>query len=264
MLFQDDGYEFLAYDMRRAGWRQVFEDDALSARKLPDGLDVKLTLEGRPVVLSRPKDAKDKTPQVMIFSNGDLNSFAVTLERDGGRAQRHPDAGREGPGDRARHGGGEAMNLTRRAPHGFTLIEVLVALAIVAIGMAAVMSALSSSAHTLAYLRDRTFAQWVALNQIANLRLSGQQPPVGDSNGDTDFAGRSWHWSQKVVSTEVPGVARIDVSVRPADAKGDDEHGWFTTVSGIWGDAVGVPNGLPARLGPAGPWHAHFRQPARP
>jgi general secretion pathway protein H len=84
VLFQDDGYEFLAYDMRRAGWRSVFEDEVLAARKLPDGLDVKLTLEGRPVVLNRPKDAKDKTPQVMIFSNGDLNSFAVTLERDGG------------------------------------------------------------------------------------------------------------------------------------------------------------------------------------
>ena len=135
------------------------------------------------------------------------------------------------------------MSAPRRPSSGFTLIEVLVALAIVAIGMAAVMGALSSSANTLTYLRDRTFAQWVALNQIANLRLSGQQPPVGDSNGDTDFAGRSWHWSQKVVSTEVPGVARIDVSVRPAEAKGDDEHGWFTTVSGIWGDAVGTPDG---------------------
>jgi len=84
VLFQDDGYEFLAYDVRRAGWRSVFEDDALSARKLPDGLDVKLTLEGRPVVLKRPKDAKDLAPQVMIFSNGDLSSFAATLERDGG------------------------------------------------------------------------------------------------------------------------------------------------------------------------------------
>ena len=37
VLFQDDGYEFLTYDMRRAAWRGVFEDDALSARKLPDG-----------------------------------------------------------------------------------------------------------------------------------------------------------------------------------------------------------------------------------
>ena len=59
-------------------------DDALTARKLPDGLDLKLTVEGRPVVLKRPKDAKDKTPQVMIFSNGDLTTFGATLEREGG------------------------------------------------------------------------------------------------------------------------------------------------------------------------------------
>ena len=62
---------------------------------------------------------------------------------------------------------------------GFTLIEVLVALAIVAIGMAAVLGALTSSANTVAYLRDKTFAQWVALNQIATLRLSGQMTPAG-------------------------------------------------------------------------------------
>jgi general secretion pathway protein H len=84
ILFQDDGYEFLAYDPRRAAWRSVFEDDALAARKLPDGLDVKLMIDARPVVLTRPKDSKDKTPQVMIFSNGDLSAFAATLEREGG------------------------------------------------------------------------------------------------------------------------------------------------------------------------------------
>jgi general secretion pathway protein H len=84
VMFQEDGYEFLAYDTRRAAWRSVFEDDALSARHLPDGLGVKLVVEARPVVLKRPKDATDRTPQVMIFSNGDLTSFSATLERDGG------------------------------------------------------------------------------------------------------------------------------------------------------------------------------------
>ena len=84
LMFQDDGYEFLTYDTRRAAWRSVFEDDALAARRLPDGLGVKLSVEARPVVLNRPKDAKDKTPQVMIFSNGDLTTFAATLEREGG------------------------------------------------------------------------------------------------------------------------------------------------------------------------------------
>jgi general secretion pathway protein H len=84
VMFQDDGYEFLTYDPRRAGWRSVFEDDALVARHLPDGLGFKLSVEARPVVLNRPKDAKDKTPQVMIFSNGDLTTFTATLEREGG------------------------------------------------------------------------------------------------------------------------------------------------------------------------------------
>ena len=84
VMFRDDGYEFLTYDPRRALWRSVTEDDALTDRKLPYGLGFKLLVETRPVVLTRPADAKDKTPQVMIFSNGDLTSFAATLERDGG------------------------------------------------------------------------------------------------------------------------------------------------------------------------------------
>jgi general secretion pathway protein H len=84
VMFRDDGYEFLAYDMRRAAWRSISEDDALEPRRLPDGLGVKLTVDARPVVLARPANAKDRTPQVMIFSNGDLTSFAATLERDGG------------------------------------------------------------------------------------------------------------------------------------------------------------------------------------
>jgi general secretion pathway protein H len=84
VLFQEDGYEFLVYDVQRDQWRSVFEDDALGARKLPDGLGVKLVVETRPVVLRRPVDAHDKTPQVMIHSDGDLTQFAASLERDAG------------------------------------------------------------------------------------------------------------------------------------------------------------------------------------
>jgi general secretion pathway protein H len=84
VLFQEDGYEFLVYDAQLGQWRDVFEDDALIARKLPSGLGVKLVVETRPVVLRRPVDAHDKAPQLMIYSDGDLTQFAVTLERDGG------------------------------------------------------------------------------------------------------------------------------------------------------------------------------------
>src|SRR4029077_12057682 len=108
--------------------------------------------------------------------------------------------------------------------------------------MSAVLSALSSSADTVSYLRDKTFAQWVALNRIATIRISGQQPPTGNSDGDADYAGASWHYHQEVVTTDVPGILRIDVSVRPKDSKAGDDKGWYTTVSGLYGSAVGIPN----------------------
>jgi general secretion pathway protein I len=127
---------------------------------------------------------------------------------------------------------------------GFTLLEVLVALAIVAVGMAAVLETLTSSADTIVYLRDKTLANWVALNRIALVRISGQVPPSGKSDGDTDFAGRKWLWHQEVNTTQVPGMVRIDVSARPADAgTSDSDRGWYTTMSGIAGDAVGLPRG---------------------
>ena len=137
------------------------------------------------------------------------------------------------------------MSCARASPRrGFTLIEVLVALAIVTVGMAAVLSALTSSAHTVSYLRDKTFANWVALNQIALVRISGQLPAPGKGDGDVDFAGRKWHWHQEVSTTQLPGMVRMDVSVRPADVdSSDSDRGWYATLSGISGDAVGLPRG---------------------
>ena len=126
---------------------------------------------------------------------------------------------------------------------GFTLIEVLVALAIVAIGMAAVLGTLTSSASTVLYLHDKTIAQWVALNHIAETRLTGNQPGIGNTDGDVDYAGQKWHWRQETVATAVQGMVRMDVMVRPADAPGDNDKGWYVTLSGIMGDAVGAPRG---------------------
>jgi general secretion pathway protein I len=142
-----------------------------------------------------------------------------------------------------------------RRARGFTLLEVLVALAIVTLGMAAVLGALSSSAGTVSYLRDKTFAQWVALNRIATIRISGQQPATGNTDGDVDYAGVSWHYRQEVVTTDVPGILRIDVKVRPKDLKTTNEDsGWYTTVSGLYGAAVGIPNGFQPDWGTQSPF----------
>jgi general secretion pathway protein I len=141
--------------------------------------------------------------------------------------------------------------LNERRRRGFTLIEVLVALVIVAVGMSVLMGALSSSARTVVYLQDKMFAEWVALNQIATLRLGlqqGQIPPTGSSNGDLDFANRSWHWRQDVVASQVPGINRIDFKVRPKEVKGGDDDSWYVTVSGLAGNAMGTPGMTTAQV----------------
>ena len=126
---------------------------------------------------------------------------------------------------------------------GFTLIEVLVALAIVAIGMAAVLGTLTSSASTVLFLHDKALAQWIALNQIATIRLTGQVPALGNTDGDLDYAGQKWHWRQEVVATAIQGMVRMDVMVRPSEIKGDADRNWYVTMSGIMGDAVAAPRG---------------------
>jgi general secretion pathway protein I len=118
------------------------------------------------------------------------------------------------------------------------LIEVLVALAIVAIGMSAVLGAMTSAADTALYLRGKTFAQWIALNRISELRLKAQLPPKGKTDGDVEFAGSKWVWHQEVAPLEWPGLWRIDVSVRPADVPASNKSSWYTTETGIVGDAL--------------------------
>jgi general secretion pathway protein I len=97
---------------------------------------------------------------------------------------------------------------------GFTLVEVVVALAITAIGMLAVFKTIGDTTHNVTDLRDRTFATWVADNRITEIRVSGEMPSVEETAGEVEFAGRRWHWVAKVSQTQVQGLRRIDVTVR--------------------------------------------------
>ncbi len=126
----------------------------------------------------------------------------------------------------------------RLSARGFTLIEVLVALAIVAIGMAAVMEALTSSADTALYLQDKTFADWVALNRVETVRLSGAVPTTGTSSDTVDYAGRKWEWRQKVTNMRIKGMVQIEVDARPADSKAGEDRGWYASATGFMGSAV--------------------------
>src|SRR5262249_5980017 len=81
LLCEESRYRFVIFDPRKEQWVAVKADDALRDRELPGGLSLSLVVEGRPVVLTRPPDSKDLTPQVMLFSNGDLTPFELKVER---------------------------------------------------------------------------------------------------------------------------------------------------------------------------------------
>lgn len=104
-------------------------------------------------------------------------------------------------------------------PHGFTLLEVLVALAVIAIALAAIVGETVQRLGNAARLTDRTLAHWVAMNQITEQQLRTDWPAAGVTTGTVDLAGREWFWTLKVSITEDADVRRLDVEVRADKAE---------------------------------------------
>jgi type II secretion system protein I len=99
---------------------------------------------------------------------------------------------------------------------GFTLLEVLVALVVVVLGMSALLETLTQSARNIAALRERTVAEWIALNQLALTRLNLNAPGIGVTSGVVqNCANGDWSWQQRVSPVAaIPGLLSITVSVR--------------------------------------------------
>ena len=85
---------------------------------------------------------------------------------------------------------------------GFTLIEVMVALTIIAISLGALLSTSGTQASSAAYLKQKTLAHWVAVNELTELRMTKEFPAPGDEKGVTTMANYDWYWIRTSVETE--------------------------------------------------------------
>lgn len=122
---------------------------------------------------------------------------------------------------------------------GFTLVEVLVALIIVALGSAAVLAALRTAADSAGRQRERMLAGYVAMNRIVETRLEPEWPAAGSSEGAVEMGGRRWRWRQEISTTPVAGVLQITVRVRPETAaRTDRDAAWTVTLTGARGSGL--------------------------
>ena len=100
-----------------------------------------------------------------------------------------------------------------RTCRGFTLIEVLVALAIVSFALSAMGVTMVQMLNAANTLRDRTYASWIAHNKITEMRLRNVLPEVSATSGETTYAGVEWVWRAVVSETGVENLFRVDVSI---------------------------------------------------
>lgn len=100
-----------------------------------------------------------------------------------------------------------------RPLRGFTLVEVLVALAIVSIALLAALRAAGQATNAVGELRLRLFAGWVAENRLAEHRARGDWLPLGIGRGTQKQGGVELAWREEVIATPNPAVRRVDVFV---------------------------------------------------
>lgn len=99
---------------------------------------------------------------------------------------------------------------------GFTLIEVMVAMVIVAVALPALLLILYQQIDGIAHLRDRSLASWIASNKLAEIRLINRQSgrlAVGMIEGEVELGSREWFWKVQTAETELPEFYRVTISV---------------------------------------------------
>ncbi len=108
----------------------------------------------------------------------------------------------------------------RRGCGGFTLLEILAALGIAAVGIGAVVQAMGTHVSVTRQTEERLLATWVASNRLAEIRLSRAWPAARQTQQEAVLGGRTWHVREQVSTTADPDIRRVDIGVH-VDAETD-------------------------------------------
>ena len=103
-------------------------------------------------------------------------------------------------------------NLTK--PLGFTLIEVMLAMAVFAIAGVALLGVADNNYRHISHIEEQMFANWVASNQLVEVSLDKTWPPKNNRKGKVEMAGRTWYWQQKVSKTANKELRAVNMQVR--------------------------------------------------
>jgi len=104
--------------------------------------------------------------------------------------------------------------LIQKLVKGFTLIEVMLAMAIFAIAGTAILGTADTNLRALSKLEKTTMANWVVSNQLVEATLSQQWPPRNNKQGKVELAGIDWFWQQKVIKTTDKSMRALVMEVR--------------------------------------------------
>lgn len=100
-------------------------------------------------------------------------------------------------------------NTTHHNQKAFTLLEVLVALTIIAITLGAIIKTSSDQAANTAYLKQKTIGNWVALNAHNQLLLEKKWPSIAKSTDSVKMANHDWHWQREIQKTLSPDTRKV-------------------------------------------------------